>query len=319
MVWTEHEVPDQSGRTVLVTGANSGLGFETARVFARHHAQVVLACRDVRKADDARERIRAETPTASVRTLELDLSSQASVRRAAEQVGRDHAQVDLLINNAGALIRRHEITEDGFEKTFATNHLGAFAFTGLILERLLSTPASRVVTVSSVGHKRGVMNFDDPHFGAGYRRNDAYFQSKLANLLFTYELHRRLAAAGASTIAVAAHPGNARTAFGSDQLPIRIVTNPRLRLLTSWLLQDPTTAALSTVRAAVDPAATGGEYFGPDGRNEWTGHPVPVPSSARSHDTDAQRRLWDLSEQLTGVRYPVPLGTPGTTATPAAS
>ncbi|HEY3503209.1 MAG TPA: oxidoreductase [Actinocatenispora sp.] len=318
--WTEDDVPDQSGRTVVVTGANSGVGFETARVFARRNAEVVLACRDMRKADEARDRIHAESPTAPVRTLELDLSSQASVRQAADRVRRDHARVDLLINNAGALIRRHQVTEDGFERTLATNHLGAFAFTGLTLTRLLDTPGSRVVTVSSVGHKRGVMNFDDPHFADGYRSAQAYFQSKLANLLFTYELQRRLAAAGSSTIALAAHPGNARTAFGGDQLPIRVVASPRMRLFTWWLLQDPATAALATVRAAVDPAASGGHYYGPAGRNEWTGHPVRVDSSPRSHDTAAQRRLWELSTQLTGVSYPLgptARDVPGGTATPA--
>ncbi|WP_019928550.1 oxidoreductase [Nocardia sp. BMG111209] len=302
--WTEREVPDQDGRTVLITGANSGLGFEAARVFARRNMVVVLACRDIGKADEARERIRTEVPAASVRTLELDLCSLASVRRAADRVIRDHARVDLLINNAGAVIRHREVTEDGFEKTLATNHLGAFAFTGRILERLLDTPGSRVVTVSSVGHKRGVMDFDDLHFTNGYRFNQAYFRSKLANLLFTYELQRRLAAAGAPTTAVAAHPGNARTAFGGDQLPIRIFTSPRLRLLTWWMLQDPATAALPIVRAAVDPTATGGTYYGPDGRNEWTGYPVEVRSTPQSHDTDAQQRLWELSEQLTGVSYP---------------
>lgn len=303
--WTENDIPDQTGRTVVITGANSGLGFEAARVFARHNAEVVLACRNADKAAEARARILRETPTASVHSLALDLASQASVRRAAELLTKDHPRIDLLVNNAGAMIRHHVVTEDGFEKTLATNHLGAFAFTGLVLQRLLETPGSRVVTVSSVGHKQGVLNFDDLHFVDGYRFNQAYFQSKLANLLFTYELQRRLAAAGASTIAVAAHPGNARTAFGSDQLPIRILTSPRMRLFTWWLLQPPAIAALATVRAALDPTAVGGEYFGPDGRNEWTGHPIRVESTPLAHDVDSQRRLWEESERLTGVTYPL--------------
>jgi NAD(P)-dependent dehydrogenase (short-subunit alcohol dehydrogenase family) len=317
--WTEQDVPDQTGRTVVITGANSGLGFETARVFARHGAEVVLACRNVGKADAARETILAETPAASLRTLELDLASQASVRRAADQVRRDHPRLDLLVNNAGAMFHRRELTVDGFERTFATNHLGAFAFTGLALDSLLATPGSRVVTVSSVGHKRGVMHFDDVHLAGGYRFDQAYFQSKLANLLFTHELQRRLEAAGSDTIAVAAHPGNARTAFGGDRPLIRIVTNPRLRLFTSWLLQDPETAALATVRAAVDPAARGGEYFGPDGRNEWTGHPVRIEAIPAAHDADDQRRLWELSEELTGVRYAFDPGPTGTGAARAAT
>ncbi|QDP97412.1 SDR family NAD(P)-dependent oxidoreductase [Microlunatus elymi] len=303
--WTERDVPDQSGRTVVITGANSGLGYETARIFARHGAEVVLACRDLRKAGEARTRILAESRSAAVHLLQLDLASQNSVRQAAERLDRDHPRVDLLINNAGALIRRRDTTEDGFERTFATNHLGAFAFTGLILPRLLERPGSRVVTVSSVGHRRGVMQFDDLQFARGYHSNRAYFQSKLANLLFAYELQRRLAAAGAATISVAAHHGNARTAFGGDQLPIRVVTDPRLRLFTSWLLQDPETSALALVRAAVEPGVTGGEYYGPDGRNEWTGHPIRVESIPASYDLAAQQRLWKVSEQLTGVTYPL--------------
>ncbi|NNC11415.1 SDR family NAD(P)-dependent oxidoreductase [Planctomonas sp. JC2975] len=303
--WTETDVPDQTGRTVVITGANSGLGLETARVFARHGAHVVLACRDPRKADDARQRILAETPDAHLGTLELDLASQTSVRRAAHRITTDIPHLDLLINNAGALIRRYAVTEDGFETTFATNHLGAFALTGLVLNSLRSTPNSRVVTVSSVGHRRGVMDFDDPNAAREFHSHQAYFQSKLANLLFAYELQRRLTEADACTISVAAHPGNARTAFGGDQRMIRIATGQRLRWATSWLMQDPRLSALATVRAAVDPTATGGEYFGPDGRNEWTGHPVQVDSIPRSHDVGDQRRLWELSESLTGVRYPL--------------
>ncbi|MCX4099173.1 oxidoreductase [Nocardia sp. alder85J] len=312
--WTETDVPDQDGRTVVITGANSGLGFETARIFARHHARVVLACRNPDRAAAARARILHETPAAAVHTLTLDLSSQASIHRAAEQLD-EYPRIDLLINNAGALIRRHTVTEDGFEQTLATNHLGAFTFTALALPRLLDTPGSRVVTVSSVGHKRGVMNFDDLHFADGYRAAHAYFQSKLANLLFTYELQRRLTAAGAPTIAVAAHPGNARTAFGGDRFHIRTFTRPQLRILTWWLLQNPERAALPTVRAAVDPTATGGEYYGPDGNNEWTGYPVLVESIPSSHDPASQRRLWAESERLTGTTYPLTAPDPSTPRT----
>jgi NAD(P)-dependent dehydrogenase (short-subunit alcohol dehydrogenase family) len=162
------------------------------------------------------------------------------------------------------------------------------------------------VTVSSIGHRRGTINFEDLHFQRGYRYQYAYFQSKLANLLFTYELQRRLAAAGAPTIAVAAHPGNARTEFGRDLSPlVRAAMSPRLRMLTWWLLQGPQVGALSTVRAAVDPDARGGDYYGPPGRAQFTGYPARVRSTARSHDTQAQRRLWRVSEQMTGVAYPV--------------
>jgi NAD(P)-dependent dehydrogenase (short-subunit alcohol dehydrogenase family) len=304
--WTSAEVPDQRGRTAVVTGANTGLGFQTAKVLAQHGATVVLACRNPDKAAAAAATIGAAAPTATVSTLQLDLASQASVRRAADQLRTDHRRIDLLINNAGGTMPRHRLTEDGYELTLATNHLGPFALTGLLLDRLVAVPGSRIVTVSSIGHRRGTINFDDLHFRHGYRPSTAYFQSKLANLLFTYELQRRLAAAGAATIAVAAHPGNARTEFGHELSPlIRVAMSPRLRMLTWWLLQSPQMGALATLRAAVDPDARGGDYFGPPGRTQFTGYPTHVESSARSHDSQAQRRLWRASEQLTGVTYPL--------------
>jgi NAD(P)-dependent dehydrogenase (short-subunit alcohol dehydrogenase family) len=302
--WTSAEVPDQRGRTVVVTGANTGLGFETAKVLAQHGATVVLACRDLRKAAAAAARIGAAAPRARVSTLQLDLASLASVHQAAEQLRAEHPRIDLLINNAGGIRPRHGLTEDGFELTLATNHLGPFAFTGLVLDRLLAVPGSRVVTVASIGHRRGTINFDDLHFERGYRFQDAYFQSKLANLLFTYELQRRLSAAGAPTLAVAAHPGNARTEFGRDLSPLtRVAMSPRLRMLTWWLLQSPQMGALATVRAAVDPDARGGDYYGPPGRAQFTGYPTRVQSTPASHDAQAQRRLWRESERLTGVTY----------------
>lgn len=238
--WTEADVPDQRGRTAVITGANTGLGFETARVLAQHGATVVLACRDLRRAADAAARITAVAPGAQIGTLELDLASLASVRLAAAQLRADHAAIDLLINNAGGIRPRYGRTEDGFELTLATNHLGPFGLTGLVLDRLLAAPGSRVVTVSSIGHRLGAINFDDLHSDGGYEFRRAYFQSKLANLMFTYELQRRLAAAGAPAIAVAAHPGNARTEFGRDMSAlVRAAMSPRLRLLTWWLMQSP--------------------------------------------------------------------------------
>jgi NAD(P)-dependent dehydrogenase (short-subunit alcohol dehydrogenase family) len=304
--WTSAEVPDQQGRTVVITGANTGLGFETAKLLAQHGATVVLACRNSHKAADAAARIGAAAPRANLSTLQLDLASLASVRRAAEQLRTDHPRIDLLINNAGGMRPRHRRTEDGYELTLATNHLGPFALTGLVLDRLLAVPGSRIVTVASNGHRRGTINFDDLHLDRGYRYQTAYFQSKLANLLFTYELQRRLAAGGAPTIAVAAHPGNARTEFGRQLSPlIRVGMSPRLRLLTWWLMQSPQMGALATVRAAVDPDARGGDYYGPPGRAQFTGYPTRVESTARSHDPQTQQRLWRASEQMTGVTYPL--------------
>jgi NAD(P)-dependent dehydrogenase (short-subunit alcohol dehydrogenase family) len=304
--WTQQSVPGQDGRTVVITGGNTGLGYEAARVLAQAGAAVVLACRDPARGAAAAVRLRAAAPGARVDLVRLDLASLASVRQAADQIRASYPAIDLLINNAGGVTPRYQRTVDGFERTLATNHLGPFALTGLVLDRLLPVPGSRVVTVSSIGHRRGVINFDDLQAGQGYRAQQAYFQSKLANLLFTYELQARLAAAGAATIAVAAHPGNARTEFGRDMnRAVRIAMSPRLRALTWWLMQSPQAGALATVRAAADPQARGGEYFGPPGRAQFTGYPERVQSSARSHDPAAGRRLWQESERLTGVSYPL--------------
>jgi NAD(P)-dependent dehydrogenase (short-subunit alcohol dehydrogenase family) len=238
--------------------------------------------------------------------VRLDLAAQRSVRTAAAELRDRHPRIDLLINNAGGVNPRYQRTQDGFERTFATNHLGPFAFTGLLLDRLLAAPHSRVVTVSSIGHRRGVLDVADLQGDRGYRFQAAYFQSKLANLMFSYELQRRLAAAGVATIAVAAHPGNARTEFGRDMSAlVRVAMSRWLRPLTWWLMQSPGVGALATVRAATDPAARGGDYFGPPGRAQFTGYPVRVDSSPRSHDRAAQQRLWHESERLTGVSYRV--------------
>jgi NAD(P)-dependent dehydrogenase (short-subunit alcohol dehydrogenase family) len=302
--WTEAMVPDQRGRTAVITGGNTGLGFAAATILARAGASVVLACRNPTRAADAVRRIEEAVPSARVDTVPLDLASLASVRATAERLRATHAHIDLLINNAGGIGSRRVVTEDGFETTFATNHLGHFALTGLVLDRLLATPGSRVVTVSSIGHRRGVINFDDLQLEHGFRNSTAYFQSKLANLMFTYELQRRLAEACAPTIAVAAHPGNAHTEFGRNLNPVtRLLLSPRLHFLTWWLLQEPRVGALAEVRAAVDPEARGGEFFGPPGRAQFVGYPERVDSTALAHDAARQRRLWEESERLTGIRY----------------
>jgi len=236
--------------------------------------------------------------------VRLDLSSLESVRRAAAEIRSSCAALDLLINNAAVMRPPYQISADGFELTFATNHLGHFALTGLLLDRLLAAAGSRIVTVSSIGHRDGVMHFDDLQFTSGYVADDAYAQSKLANLLFTYELQSRLQAAGMPAIALAAHPGLARTNLWRwDPLPVRILANPLMRPLTFWLAQNAEMGALPTLRAATDPTAGGGEYYGPGGRHEYIGYPVRVESSAASHDAAARRRLWEVSERLTGVTY----------------
>ena len=306
--WTSADVPGQSGRTAVVTGASSGLGLETALVLAQRGSAVVLACRDVAKAERAAGHIRSSAGQAAVRVVHLDLASLASVREAAEQIRLTCPRLDLLINNAGVMAVPCQRTQDGFELTFATNHLGHFALTGLLLDRLLAVPGSRIVTVSSNAHQRGVMHFDDLQLRDAYKPWRAYEQSKLANLLFTYELDARLRAAGASTAALAAHPGNSRTQLWrwTPRLT-QALYKPRLRMLTFWFAQSAQMGALPTLRAAADPAARGGDYYGPPGRLQSTGYPVRVESSARSHDKAAQRRLWEVSQELTGVSYRIPV------------
>jgi NAD(P)-dependent dehydrogenase (short-subunit alcohol dehydrogenase family) len=302
--WSERDVPDQTGRVAVVTGANAGLGVETARVLSRNGATVVLACRDMGKAGAAAERIRAAAPHARLDAVRLDLASLACVREAAGEIRSAHPRIDLLILNAGVMDVPYQRTEDGFELTLATNHLGHFALTGLLLDALLDTPSSRVVSVSSIAHRRGHMRFDDLQCERAYKPGGAYAQSKLANLLFSYELERRLRAAGAPTIALAAHPGNAQTELWRTSSRLeRALIGPRLHFLNGWLIQTAQAGALPTLRAATDPAAQGGEYYGPPGRFQFTGHPQRVESNDRSHDAAAQRRLWDESERLTGVAY----------------
>jgi NAD(P)-dependent dehydrogenase (short-subunit alcohol dehydrogenase family) len=297
--WTSADIPDQSERTAVITGATAGLGLETAKILARRGAALVLACRDLEKA----ERAAAQIP-ADVQIVRLDLASLASVHAGADEIRASHTRLDLLILNAGVMDAPYQRTEDGLEVTLATNHLGHFALTGLLLDRLLDVAGSRIVTVSSVAHRRGRIRFDDLQSEGSYNASDAYAQSKLANLLFSYELDRRLRDAAARTLSLAAHPGNARTELwrSSSRLE-RALISRRLRLLNFWLVQSAEAGALPTLRAAADPAARGGEYYGPAGRFQFAGHPVRVESNARSHDAVAQRRLWERSEQLTGISY----------------
>jgi NAD(P)-dependent dehydrogenase (short-subunit alcohol dehydrogenase family) len=304
--WTAQDVGDQSGRVAVITGANSGLGLETARVLAAHGATVVLAGRDPDRTTTAAAGIREQQPGAAVQTADLDLASLESVRKAAADLTARFGQLDLLINNAGVMFTPYGLTKDGYELQFGTNHLGHFALTGLLMPSLLATPGSRVVTLSSNGHRAGRMNFADLQSARHYNRYAAYGRSKLANLMFTYELQRRLAAAGKQTIALAAHPGTARTELTRHMSPLsNAAMNPRFASLNSWWVQDAKTGALPALRAATDPDAIGGTYYGPDGFMQLTGYPLVVTSTTRSHNKEDQRRLWVESEQLTGITYPV--------------
>ncbi|MEW1866754.1 SDR family NAD(P)-dependent oxidoreductase [Streptomyces caelestis] len=295
--WTEQHIPDQHGRVAVVTGANTGLGFETARMLAARGATVVLAVRDVEKGRRAAARIAGD-----VTVQALDLASLESIRSAAADLRAVHPRIDLLINNAGVMHTPRRTTADGFELQFGTNHLGHFALTGLLLDRLLPVPGSRVVTVSSTGHRiRAAIHFDDLQWERSYSRVAAYGQAKLANLMFTYELQRRLAPHG-TTIAVAAHPGVSNTELARN-LPAPLRTP--VTWLAPLLAQKPEMGALPTLRAATDPAVVGGQYYGPGNRSETRGHPKLVTSSPDSHDQAVQQRLWTVSEELTGVTFPV--------------
>jgi NAD(P)-dependent dehydrogenase (short-subunit alcohol dehydrogenase family) len=304
--WTEADVPDLSGRTAVVTGANTGLGLQTARFLAARGAHVVLACRNLDKAHDAASQIAAESPGAGPSVVRLDLASQSCVRSAAGEIRARFPSVDLLINNAGVMEVPYQRTEDGFELTLATNHLGPFSLTGLLLDRLAA--GARIVTISSIGHLDGVMDFGDLQSQRHYDPERAYAQSKLANLLFAYELDRRLRAAGAKVIAVACHPGVVYTGLFANRSRLgRFLLSPGMRVINFWAVQDARMGALPALRAATDPSAQGGAYFGPRRyglrRRFYTGYPAVVESSARSHDEADQARLWQVSEQLTGVSY----------------
>jgi NAD(P)-dependent dehydrogenase (short-subunit alcohol dehydrogenase family) len=300
--WTTADIPDQTGRTVVITGANTGLGYETAAALAAKGAHVVLAVRNLDKGKEAARRVEQTTPGASVAVQELDLSSLESVRAAADELNSRYDAIDLLINNAGVMMTPKSTTKDGFELQFGTNHLGHFALTGLLLDRVLAAKGSRVVTVSSQGHRfaRDGIRFDDLQWERDYSRVGAYGQAKLANLLFTYELQRRLQ--GTNTVAVAAHPGGSNTELARNTpIGVRTVFN----LVGPLITQSAEMGALPTLRAATDPGVLGGQYFGPDGLGEQRGYPKVVASSEASHDIDAQRRLWTVSEELTGVVFPV--------------
>lgn len=303
--WTTDNMPDLTGKVAIVTGANSGIGFETAKEFARKGAQTILACRSMDKAQVALDEILAEIPNAPAEIMELDLASLDSIHEFVDTFLAKYDRLDILVNNAGIMMVPYGKTEDGFERQFGTNHLGHFALTGLLLDTILDTPGARVVNVSSVGHRTGRMNFDDLMFEKEeYSSIVAYGRSKLANLLFTYELQRRFQAAHANAIAVAAHPGGTNTNL-QDEVGERWYVKPLMPLMR-LMMQDAAMGALPTIRAAVDPNVKGGQYYGPGGFMEQRGYPVVVRSNKSSHNTADARRLWEISERLTGVKFGLP-------------
>jgi NAD(P)-dependent dehydrogenase (short-subunit alcohol dehydrogenase family) len=307
--WTAADIPDLAGRTALVTGANSGLGLETARQLAAHGATVIMACRNEARCSAAVNSVLASAPAAQVEPARLDLADPDSVRSFAGQVAAGHETIDILVNNAGVMaIPKRKITAQGFELQFATNHLGHFALTGLLLPLLAKAPGSRVVTVSSFAHERGKIDFDNLQHERDYTPYGAYYASKLANLLFMLELDRQLRRAHAETISVGAHPGFASTNLqasgpfqGASPLSARLVL-ASVRIFG----QGAEEGAEPQLFAATAPGVDGGDYYGPKYR--FRGHPAPSPMAARARDERVAARLWDVSRELTGVDLDAAIG-----------
>ena len=301
--WTPQQMPSQQERLAIVTGANSGIGYQTARYLARAGATVILACRSAAKGEAARARIVAENAAAKIEVRALDVADLDSVRRFAAEFLSEGKPLDLLINNAGVMaIPERRTTPQGFEMQFGTNHLGHFALTGLLLPALLRQPKSRVVTVASIAHKGGKLNFDDLNGERGYDPRGAYQQSKLANLVFGLEFDRRLRAHSVDTTSVIAHPGVAVTNIISNGMG----TGMKSRIVGALLplvAQSDDRGSWPLVYAATSSEVHGGGYYGPDGIAEIKGMPVEVKPKPQALDPAAGKRLWDVSETLTGVRY----------------
>jgi NAD(P)-dependent dehydrogenase (short-subunit alcohol dehydrogenase family) len=318
---TTQQIPSQAGKLALVTGANSGIGYQTALELACHGAHVLLGCRNTAKGNAALQRLENEvrlrrkatgsssaTLGYSAELVELDMASLASVRAFAAAFAARGVPLDLLINNAGVMALPHrELTADGFERQFGTNHLGHFALTGLLIPQLLAAPAPRVVTVASLAHRNGKIDFDNLQSERGYKPWDAYGESKLANILFAKELDRRARAAHSKLISIPVHPGISRTNIVDNGPGSSGLKTIALKVLAPFIMQSDEAGALPTLYAATGPDAKGGEYIGPDGFQEFKGSPTVVKPRPNALDQAVAQRLWTVSEQLTGVNYP-PLG-----------
>ncbi len=296
-------MPNLSGKTIIITGANNGLGFESAKVFAKNGARVVLTARSIEKGEKAKSEIIKSIPDAELDFFVLDLMSLASIKTFAEKIRSKYSNIDILMNNAGIMMTPYKLSEDGFESQMATNHLGHFALTGLLIDLIIKTPDSRIVNISSLAHKQAKRNFRDLFFTdkSNYSPMRAYARSKLANLLFTYELQRLFDAKGIQTIAVAAHPGASHTNLG-NHLVGKFLYN-FLWPIAILMTQKPAVGALSQIRAAVDETAKAGDYFGPSGFMQMGGPPVKVKSTKLSHDTEYAGLLWKESEKATEISY----------------
>ncbi len=304
--WTANDMPDQTGKVAIVTGANSGLGFETVRGLARKNAQVVMACRDLKKGGAALQKIRQEFPAAKIELIQLDLADLDSVHSFVDTFKQRYDWLNILCNNAGIMAIPLRKTKQGFEMQFGTNHLGHFALTGLLMPVILTTSGQpRIVTTSSGLHRLGDLNFADLQWEQGYGPQKAYGRSKLANLLFTYELQRRLNAAGDNVLSLASHPGFAATNLQTAGAIMegKAFSEKMSLLMNRLFAQSAEMGALPTLYAATAPGLQGGEFTGPSGFMEMRGYPKVVDSNKKSHDEEVARKLWAVSEELTGVTF----------------
>lgn len=293
-------IPSQKGRIAIVTGANTGLGFETTKALAGTGMKIIMACRDLKKAQAARNRILREHADADLEIMLIDLSKLLSVREFATDYMNRHNKLDLLINNAGIMIPPYNLTADGFESQMGVNYFAHFLLTGLLFNTITKTYGSRIVTLASNAHKKAQINFDDLNWEKRYSPLKAYGQSKLACLIFSFELNRRIQQAGLKPISVAAHPGVTITELVRNIPPmVMLISKP----ITALLTHSPEKGSKPILYAALAENVRGGEYYGPQGIGEWTGKPGPAKTSNLSHDESVAGKLWKVSEKLTGITY----------------
>ena len=303
--WSEKDIPDLTGKIIIITGANNGIGFENSKQFARKNATVIMACRNLEKGQKALNTVKKKVPSAKVELMKLDLANLYSIKEFVSEFKQKYDKLDILLNNAGIMMIPYSKTVDGFENQIGTNHLGHFALTAQLFELLKNTPKSRVVNVSSNAHRWGEMDWDNFLFEKDYGRVKAYGRSKLANLLFTYELDRRIQEKGIDVLAVASHPGTANTGLANHLFgPVKYVLKP---IVFSIIAQSSYKGSLPSARAAVDPDVKGGDYYGPKGflGTDKRGSPTKVESLENSHNIEDAKKLWDKSEKLTGITFTI--------------
>lgn len=294
--WSIEQVPSQRGKIAIVTGANSGIGYEVTLGLIKKGFEVIMACRNIKKAEEAKVKILQQYPAAKINLMKIDTSSLKEVKKFADQFKSQYQNLHLLINNAGIMMSPHKVSEDGYENQFATNYIGHFALTGLLLPILTSTAGSRIISLSSLSYKWSEIIFDDFHFKKGYSKTKAYGQSKRACLMFAFELQRRLSAAGHETLSIAAHPGLSKTNL--DQYYPALI-----RPLGNLFLQPAAKGALPILFASLDKDLKGGEFIGPDGFQQMRGYPTIVQADEYSNNKEVAKRLWTESEKMTSVSY----------------